>query len=93
MDIVTPGAQGRGGEDEKRIWRGNSPVVQWLGLCAASTGGTGLIPGQRTGIPYAEWCNQKKKKKLIWRGKAKHGSVDVKLNIFQSNHTDFHLLT
>ena len=33
------------------------------------------------------------KKNLIWRGEAKHDSVDVKLNIFQSNHIDFHSLT
>ena len=91
LQICIPGAQGRVGEDETRIWRWNSPAVQWLGLRAASTGGTDSIPGQRTGIPYAEWCSQKKKKP-IWRGKPKHGLVDVKLNIFQSNHIDFHLL-
>ena len=32
---------------------GNSLVVQWLGLCAFTAEGTGLIPGQRTEIPQA----------------------------------------
>ena len=31
----------------------NSLVVQWLGLHASTTGGSGLIPGQRTKIPHA----------------------------------------
>ena len=29
---------------------GTSLVVQWLGLCASTAGGTGLIPGQETQI-------------------------------------------
>ena len=40
-----------------------SPVVQWLGLCTFSAVVLGLIPGQGTKIPQAEWCSQKKKKK------------------------------
>ena len=32
---------------------GNSLVVQWLGLCASTAGGTGLIPGQGTKILQA----------------------------------------
>ena len=38
-----------------------SPAAQWLGLRASSAGGTGLIPGRGTKIPYAAWCDQKKK--------------------------------
>ena len=37
---------------------GTSPAVQWLGLCAPGSRGTGLIPGQVTWIP----CDQKWKR-------------------------------
>ena len=40
---------------------GSSLVVQWLGLCASTTGGMGSIPGGGTKIPHAAWCGQKKK--------------------------------
>ena len=32
---------------------GTSLIVQWLGLCAPSTGGLGSIPGQGINIPHA----------------------------------------
>ena len=38
-----------------------SLVVQWLGLSAATAGGTGSSPGWGTKIPYAPWSGQKKK--------------------------------
>ena len=40
---------------------GNSLVVQWLGLCASTAGGMGLIPGLGTKILQAARCSQKKK--------------------------------
>ena len=39
-----------------------SLVVQWLRLCASNAGGTGLIPGRGTKIPYVMWHSQKIKK-------------------------------
>ena len=33
--------------------RGNSLVVQWLGLCASTARGTGSIPDRGTKIPHA----------------------------------------
>ena len=41
----------------------NYLVVQWLGLCAFTTKGLGLIPGWGTKIPQAMQLSQKKKKK------------------------------
>ena len=35
---------------------GNSLVVQWLGLCTFTAGGTGSIPDWGTKIPQAAWC-------------------------------------
>ena len=37
-------------------------AVQWLRLYAPNAGGTDLIPGQKTKIPHAMQCNQKKEK-------------------------------
>ena len=37
--------------------------VQWLRLCTSHAVGVGLIPGQGTRVPHAEWYYQKKKKK------------------------------
>ena len=37
-------------------------MIQWLGLCASTAGGTGLIPGWATRIPYAAQHSKKKKK-------------------------------
>ena len=40
---------------------GTSLAVQWVRFQASDTGGTGLIPGQGTGIPHAtrhEWMNE-----------------------------------
>ena len=42
---------------------GNSLAVQWLRLQASTAGGTGLIPGWGTKIPYAARHDQRKKKK------------------------------
>ena len=40
--------------------RGTSLVVQWLRRHASNTGNAGLIPGQRTKIPHAVCCSQRK---------------------------------
>lgn len=40
----------------------NSLAVLWLRLHASNTWGMGLMPGQRTKIPHAHGCGQKKKK-------------------------------
>ena len=40
----------------------NYLVVQWLGLCAFTAKGLGLIPGWGTKIPQAMQLSQKKKK-------------------------------
>ena len=45
---------------------GTSLAVQWLKLCTSSVGGIGSIPGQRTKIPHATWCSQKKKSITIF---------------------------
>ena len=42
---------------------GNSLVVQLLGLCASTAGGTGSIPGLGNKILQAVWRGQKKKKR------------------------------
>ena len=42
--------------------QGTSLIVHWLGLCASTTAGTGLIPGQGTKIPQAGLHGQKKKR-------------------------------
>ena len=36
---------------------GNSLVIQWLGPCAFTADGPGLIPGRGTKIPLATWCS------------------------------------
>ena len=38
---------------------GNSLAVQWLGLRASTTRGTGSILGGETKIPHATHCGQK----------------------------------
>ena len=38
-------------------------MVQCIGLCTSTSGGTGSIPGQGTKIPHAVQCSKKKKKK------------------------------
>ena len=40
---------------------GNSPAVQWLGLCAFTAEGPGSDPGWGTKIPQASQHGQKKK--------------------------------
>ena len=49
----------------RNILSGNSLVVQWLGLCAFTAVGPGLIPGRGTEIPQATRNGQKEKKKFI----------------------------
>lgn len=44
----------------KQTCRGNSTVVQWLGCCAFTAEGEGLIPGLGNKIPQA--CNAAKNK-------------------------------
>ena len=46
----------------KSIGFGTSLVVQCIGLCASTAGGTESIPGQGTKIPHAAQCSQKKKR-------------------------------
>ena len=46
--------------DESQDQEGNSLVVQWLRFCASTTEGTGSIPGQRTKIPHALPCSQRR---------------------------------
>ena len=36
------------------LYHGTSLVVQWLGLCASTVGGLGLIPGEGTKIPQLD---------------------------------------
>ena len=43
---------------------GHSLVVQWLGLCASTSGTLGLIPALGTKTPQATQVGQKKKKKV-----------------------------
>ena len=38
-------------------------MVQWLGLCASTAGGTGSIPGWGSKILHAAWHGQKNKRK------------------------------
>ena len=47
----------RGRVNEKVLDLGSSLVVQWLGLCPSTAGGTGSIPGQGTKIPHALRCS------------------------------------
>ena len=44
---------------------GNSLVVQWLGPCAFTADGPGLIPGWRTKLPLATWCSWKNEEGTI----------------------------
>ena len=39
---------------------GASLAVQWLRIHASNPGGAGSIPGQRSNIPHAAQCGQKK---------------------------------
>ena len=42
-------------------------MVQGLGHHTSTAGGTGLIPGQSTGISHAMWHSPKIEKKKCWR--------------------------
>ena len=62
----------------QRVQYGNSLGVQWLGLCAATSGGMGSIPGRGTKIPQVTWRSQKtnkqntNKQKIKLKNKAKN---------------------
>ena len=43
--------------------RGTYFLIQWLRICASTTGGLGSFPGEGTKISYAVQCGSKKKKK------------------------------
>ena len=45
--------------DFKKVFLGNSLVVQWLGLGAFTAGGLGSIPGQETKMPQDVQHDQK----------------------------------
>ena len=62
--------------------KGNSLVVQWLGLRASTAGGTGSIPGWGNKILQAAWCSQKKKKS---------GKKDAKKQYLNLPHTGNYL--
>ena len=57
------------------VARGNSLVVQWLGLGAFTAVGPGSIPGQRTKILWAGAAKKKKKKKKLLGIKRQAGLV------------------
>ena len=40
-------------------------MVQWLGLCASTAGGTGSVPGGGTKIPHASRQSQEVKNKPV----------------------------
>ena len=44
--------------------KGTSLAVQWLILPASTAGSVGSTPGQRTKIPHATLCGQKKKNQV-----------------------------
>ena len=52
--------------------KGNSLVVQCLGLHAFTAEGIGSIPGQRIKFPPAMWHSKKKKKKSETLEKVSH---------------------
>ena len=62
--MLAKGILGSGKLMSKDGSSGNSWAIQWLGLCASTSEGKGLIPGQRTKVPQAAWHGQKKKKKM-----------------------------
>ena len=52
--------------------KGNSLVVQWLGLCAITAKGAGSIPGRGTKITPATQHSQKRNKNEIWEKISKY---------------------
>ena len=58
----------------KNTNRGNSLAVQWLGLRASTSGGTGLIPGQGTSC----MAQPKKTKRILKNPKAKRTKTEKK---------------
>ena len=45
---------------------GNSLVLRWLGPCAFTADGPGLIPGWGTKIPLATWCSWKNEEEQLF---------------------------
>lgn len=60
------GLLGRGGRSTEG-WAKDFLVVQWLRLCASTTGGAGSIRGQGTKALHVKWFYQKKKRRMIHR--------------------------
>ena len=56
----------------KNGWDGNSLAVQWLGLCASTTGDTGSVPGQGIKILHTLWCIQINKHQSLKKKKSKY---------------------
>ena len=59
-------------DEQRQENRGNSLVVQWLGLCAFTAEGVGLIPGRGTKI--SQPAHRAAKKNKIKRGKKRQES-------------------
>ena len=57
---------------------GTSLAVQWLRLCTSNSGGTGLIRGQGTKIPYAAQHSQRIKKQNNTPPKKKPKNINTK---------------
>ena len=51
--------------------KGTSLAIRWLGLHMSTAGGTGLIPGQESKIPQAQWCAPPPQKNLCKPGTRK----------------------
>ena len=51
--------------NSKTVFSKTSEAVQWLRLCASTTGGTGSIPGWGTKAPHAAGRPKEKKQKLF----------------------------
>ena len=58
-----------------------SLVVQWLRLHTPNAGGMNLIPGQKTKIPHAMHCNQKKKKRKKGRKKKTAKKREIRVGV------------
>jgi len=56
----------------KKVKRGNSLAILWVGLCISTTGGTGLTHSQGAKIPQAARHGQKKRKKEREKGSKKN---------------------
>lgn len=56
-------------EAEQKFRPGTSPVIQWLRLCASTTGAAGSVPGCGRKVPRAAWCGQTVAK-IIFKNKS-----------------------